>query len=366
MIAPGAGGVAIVSSNCTPIVRGVSYAFAEKSNLDVFALEVGGDTSSKNRALGLCWVIAQETAHSMGLDHEFRYSDDQASSCNDPMTYRDDCGGQKFFRNRFAVCGEFPNDGVSPRDCKCGINQNSHLKLLSVFGEGTSTIPAPTALITTPGQSSMNANSLPTTIIASAGSKRGVNRVELFVNGHEWAEVKGAPFARNIGQPIPSSYSIQIPASLPNSIVDIQIKAFDDLEVVGESPTLTLVKGAAGGCADATTCAEGQRCEAGKCFWDPPAGEVGDPCTFPEFCKSGQCSDSVIQADGICTQPCVVGVADGCPTGLECIAVGNGGVCYTAGDGSGCCSTSRDTPWAPLMLGAGILGFVVLRRRRKS
>ena len=103
----------------------------------------------------------------------------------------------------------------------------------------------------------------------------------------------------------------------------------------------------------------------GKCFWDAPAGEVGDPCTFPEFCKSGQCSDTTIQDDGICTQPCVVGVADGCPMGLECVAVGNGGICYTPSDGGGCCSASNDTPWAPLVLGAGILGFVVVRRRRK-
>ncbi len=360
------GGFAFVPGNCSANIRGVAYVFADNQTVNVFANDQGPTNTLSARVNSLCATIAQETAHSFGLDHSFEYVDDKASACNDPMSYETDCGGQRFFRNRAARCGVSGGiDGSEPgpRDCKCGFSQNTHLHLLNLFGEGTSLIPAPTAAITQPATSSTAANSLPGTIVASAGSKRGVGRVELFINGHKWAEVKGAAFG-SLGQPDPSPYSIQIPAAVPDSIVDLQVKAYDDLELVGESAVITLVKGAAGGCTSAASCAEGQRCEAGKCFWDPPAGEVGDACTFPEFCKSGQCSDSTIQDDGVCTQPCVVGLADACPNGLECIAVGNGGICYTAADGGGCCSAGTETPWAPFVLGLGIFGFVVIRRRK--
>jgi len=359
---PDVGGIA--TGSCGPNPRGVAYAFADNGNVDAFAFEIGGNNNSTSRALGLCWIIAQETAHAFGLpNHEFSWTDDGSSACNDPMTYRFECGGQKFFRNRFANCGEF-DDGTNPRPCQCGANQNAHLKLLNVFGEGTSLIPAPTVAITSPAGSSTAAGSLGTTVVANAGSKRGVARVELYLNNYKWAEVPGAPFGRN-GQDNPAGYSIQVPAMVPNSIYDVVVKAYDDLEIETDSAMITVVKGPAGGCTSADACLEGQRCEAGKCFWDAPVGEVGDACTFPQFCKSGQCSDSTIQGDGICTQGCVVGVADSCPPDLECLDVGAGGICYFKTE-SGCCSTSNGgAPWAPFLLGGTVLGMVVIRRRRR-
>jgi hypothetical protein len=61
------------------------------------------------------------------------------------MTYRVDCGGQKFFRNLSARCGE-----NAARDCKCGGSQNSHLKIRGVFGEGTPITGNPTSELTNP------------------------------------------------------------------------------------------------------------------------------------------------------------------------------------------------------------------------
>jgi MYXO-CTERM domain-containing protein len=352
---PGSGGVAIVSGNCAPIVKGVSYAFTDQ--IDIFAQEIGG-----SRPLGLCWIIAQETAHSFGLDHEFAFLDDMRSACNDPMTYRDDCGGQKFYRNKFASCGEFEQQG--PRQCRCGANQNSHLMLLNIFGGGTSLIGPPEVAVTTPAVSSTAANSLPANIIASAGSKRGVNRVELYLNGFKWAEVNGAPFGRQ-GQMNPSAYGLLPPPNLPDSIYDIEVRAFDDLEIVGTSPIITVTKGAAGGCVSADTCALGQKCEAGKCFWDPPSGVVGDSCDFPEFCLSGKCEGTADEK--ICTQNCIPGVADSCPMGLTCLENGNNDICFLPSDeGGGCCSTSNGTtPWAPFGFAGVVLGFVLMRRRRR-
>ena len=54
------------------------------------------------RIYNVCWTAAQETAHNFGLDHEYQYATGD-SACNDPMTYRYDCGGEKFFRDEGAL-----------------------------------------------------------------------------------------------------------------------------------------------------------------------------------------------------------------------------------------------------------------------
>ena len=72
-------------------------------------------------------LIAQEIAHIYGLDHEYSFVDGNSSACNDPMTYRDDCGGQKFFRNqRGAVRRVRPaRPGCGPSTTAASA-QNSH------------------------------------------------------------------------------------------------------------------------------------------------------------------------------------------------------------------------------------------------
>ena len=99
------------------------------------------------------------------------------------------------------------------------------------------------------------------------------------------------------GQP-EAPYTIAIPDGVPDSKLDIVMKAFDDiLEVEGDSPTVTVTKGKAGGCdptvtnADGTidTCLNGQKCDAGKCAWDPPSGQFGDACTYDQFCLNSTC-----------------------------------------------------------------------------
>ena len=62
------------------------------------------------------------------------------------------------------------------------------------------------------------------------------------------------------------SYTLTAPTNVPDGVIDIVAKAYDDLESETDSATVTVTKGAP--CADASTCATGQKCEAGKCFWD--------------------------------------------------------------------------------------------------
>ena len=329
--------------NCNAVDNLVTYTFANTP--------FGG--SGQNRIWYLCAVIAQESAHSYSLDHAYSFPGTPLrSSCIDPMTYREDCGGMKFFRNDQATCGEF-----SARPCSCGATQNSHLKLLSVFGAGTPTTPKPTVTANMPVGGTIGVS-----ITATAFSKRGIAKLELFLNDYKWAETKGNAFGPT-GQP-EGTYSLLIPAMVPNSKYDIKVRALDDLGVYTDSAVVTGTKGAP--CASADTCLKGQLCTDGKCYWEAPAGQIGDDCTYPQFCASGICQGTADQT--ICTQACIPGVTDSCPAGGEfaCVETNPGmGVCFFAETDSGCCSASNgELPWAPGALAFGIFGFIMIRRRR--
>ncbi len=337
-------GIAPLAGDCSAQDNVISYSFANHHG-----------NSGQERAWNLCWTAAQETAHALGLDHEYMFSDG-TSACNDPMTYRFDCGGQKFFRNKAASCGE---DMVRP--CQCGGSQNSHVKIKGVYGEGTSTIAPPTVTVNSPMN---NGNATANQIVAvQAGSKRGVGKVELWLNGYKWAEAPGATFGA-MGQRNPSDYILRFPADVPDGVIDIVVKASDDLGIATDSSTVTVTKGAP--CSSAASCAKGQKCDAGKCFWDPPAGALGATCEFNQFCESGVCLET--SEGSLCSQDCIVGVADACPAEFECLAVGTGGRCVPTDTGGGCCSVGVDDGndlWLHFGMSAAILGSVVRRRRRK-
>ncbi len=332
-------------ATCTPLDNVISFSFSNHE---------GG--TGQARMLDQCWTIAQETAHNFGLEHEYQFTDGQ-SACNDPMTYRMDCGGQKFFRNKPAACGEY-----ATRLCTCGGTQNSVVRLTKTLGAGTSSIPAPSLVLSSPAMGAAVQSGF--TVLASAGSRRGVAKVELYLNDHLWATAVGAAFGIN-GQPNPSNYTITAPSNVPDGVIDVQLKAYDDLDNLTASPIVTVQKGAA--CASAATCLTGQKCETGKCFWDAPTGLLGDTCTYNEYCTTGLCQQSDIGQ--YCTQACVVGSTDGCPATFDCVATSEtGGVCLPQSTGGGgCCSVGHDgshLPYAPIGLGVVALGFVLRRRRR--
>jgi hypothetical protein len=345
-------GIAPLASDCRAIDDELSFTFANQHSPIHHVLEV-------------CWTASQESAHAFGLDHEYEFANHR-SACSDPMTYRNDCGGEKFFRNQAASCGE-----TAVRSCKCGATQNSHLKLLSVFGPGAPITGAPTVALTAPAAGDAM---LAGPIEATAGAKRGVARVEAWFNGFAWAQAPGAAFLLD-GQLDPSAYELAIPAELPDSIVDVQAVAYDDLGAMTQSAAVTLTKGAP--CIADERCARGQRCDAGRCRWDPPIGELGEACDYPQFCKTQRCEG--VAGETVCSQPCIVDFPDGlpasvagaCPDGLACGATGAtadssfDGVCVPAPTGAGCCRVGPrgGDGWSAVGLGLVVAGLA--RRRRK-
>ncbi|MCX5744650.1 MAG: Ig-like domain-containing protein [Proteobacteria bacterium] len=343
-------GIAPLAGDCSPQDNVISFSFANAH-------------SANDRVNNLCWTIAQESAHAFGLDHEFSYVSSPVggvprSACNDPMTYRTDCGGEKFFRNDTAKCGEDVE-----RDCRCGGTQNSHLKILNVFGAGTPITGKPTTSILFPLTGATIANGV--NVTGKAFAKRGIARVELWINGYNWGEVPGGPFGSS-GQP-ESTYQIPIPTKVPDSVVDLVFKAYDDLGAETDSATQTVTKNKA--CTDDASCKlDGMTCSSdGKCAWPPAVGAIGEDCTFNEFCLSGLC---VMTADGgVCSKACHPGIMGECDTGFECMQTAPGaGVCLIAAtDGGGCCSVG-DGPgvWVHGGVSFLVLGYMFRRRGKRA
>ena len=329
-------GVGTVAADCSPYDNGISFAFAN----------LHADMED------LCWTVAQETGHTYGLDHVLDTTASGAglSACTDPMTYSFFWCGRKFFRNKDYPCGE-----SSQRPCRCGGSQNSHNQLTSVFGLGPP-IPTPEVTIVMPTDGSTILGS--SQIYANALAERGVSRLEVYFNGWKWIEKEG-----NRPDSQDAIYQMALPGGLPDGVIDIEVRAINDLQTGQGSQTVTVTKGAP--CASADSCLPGQKCEEGRCFWDPATGELGADCEYPQFCLSGVCEA------GVCTQECFVGVAGDCPEDMECVSATGGGdgfcVPGDGGGGGGCCSTG-DTSSGALLAQLGIAGLVlggVFRRRRR-
>ncbi|HTR55402.1 MAG TPA: MYXO-CTERM sorting domain-containing protein [Kofleriaceae bacterium] len=337
-------GIAPIASDCSAVSDVISFTFAN-------AHPGAGQT----RALDICWTAAQETAHTFGLDHEYQFvyafPINDNSACMDPMTYRTDCGGEKFFRNADALCGEYQT-----RDCRCHGTQNSHEKLLSALGSGQSLIPAPTvAIVGTP----VPRLGAPWSVVAAAGSRRGVLDVELWLNNYPWTSAPGAIFGSD-GQVDPGSYPLVAPANVPPGTIDVVVKAYDDLGVEGDSTMITLQNGPP--CTDTSLCLLGQNCTDGRCEWPTPVGQIGDACPYPQYCESGVCSPG---KNPYCTDSCLVGKPQGCPSGYQCTQIsGSSGYCSPAS--GGCCSAAgaSDRVWLHAGLAALVVGLVTRRRRR--
>jgi hypothetical protein len=87
----------------------------------------------------MCEVMAQEIAHSYGLDHQLL--------AKDPMTYLD-YDGDRSFQNEMADCGEFESRDCGINGSVCRNGQNSVALLTSRLGKKGSEDP-PEDLTTT-------------------------------------------------------------------------------------------------------------------------------------------------------------------------------------------------------------------------
>jgi hypothetical protein len=331
-IGPGVGGVGPLSPGCALHEDTVSFSFDFWPSPEFY-----------------CAVIGQETGHGFGIEHSF--------NCLDPMGagYVTTCGAL-YFRNETRECAAAIPLGDTPMPCNCGGGmQNVHNKLLGVFGPNPVPLPAPAVTLAQPANGATFPAGTQFQITANGSLRRGLGKAEVYFNGYRW-ETKEAQNNQTV-------FNFTAPAELPDGIIDVEVRVYNDLETVYGTGTATVTKGAP--CADESTCALGQHCDAGKCAWDPPTGNIGDACEYPQFCLSELCES------GQCSSPCVVGIEGFCPAGFTCEGNGDGnnGFCLNGETKAPdtCCSAT-DTPAGVLLGQFGLCGLAlvhVLRRRRR-
>lgn len=154
---PNVAGVSPFTTNCGVIENSIVFTFTDVIPQD---------------ARLACEIMAQEVAHSYGLDHELLASD--------PMTYLT-YDGNRAFQNQTASCGESTTRPCGINGSTCRANQNSVALLTERLGrKGGDTIP-PTGNITSPGA---NATVPPGfNVYASAADNQVVTSAKLLIDG---------------------------------------------------------------------------------------------------------------------------------------------------------------------------------------
>lgn len=122
----GVAGVSPFTTDCSVIENSIVFTFTNVIPAD---------------ARLACEIMAQEVAHSYGLDHELLASD--------PMTYLDYTGNRSF-KNQTASCGEDVTRPCGINGSTCRANQNSVALLTERLGAKTGDAVAPTGSITSP------------------------------------------------------------------------------------------------------------------------------------------------------------------------------------------------------------------------
>jgi MYXO-CTERM domain-containing protein len=315
----GAGGVSPFT--CGEIPNSVSFTF------DVYGPDVDQ----------LCWTVAQETAHSFGLEHEYNAAD--------PLTYISGGPSKKRFQATDSKCGTFQ----ALAQCSCPPNkatQNSYKHIVEMFGPGAATPPTINIISPTSGK-----KVTPKFVVrVNASDDVAVDHVELWIDGAD-SGVKA----------MTAPYRLTAPDGVDEGAHTLELRAID-VQGVPASAMVDVDMGPP--CTASKGCSGDDVCVMGVCVPGPDVpGGLGDTCTAPAECLSLQCVGTSAN-DKLCVENCDASAAGSCPSDFSCIANGATGVCYYNGSG-GCCSSGTE-PTGPIILGASVLGLVILRRRRRS
>lgn len=309
--------------SCSYIPNAISFTFANVNPTDV---------------ADLCWTVAQETAHSWGLDHKY--------DNRDPMTYLSGGPSIKSFQDEAGACGEY-----SARQCACNYNNtgstkmNSYAVIMNTFGSNTPDVVAPTVSITYPTENAQVTPGFP--IRADVADDRVIIKTEFRLDGQLLKTLEDPP------------WNFSAPPQLAPGKHKVELTAYDR----AGNTTKGIVNVAFGAVCNANEeCGENQLCLDGRCVAGPGSdGGLGSTCDSNADCASSQCAND--GTNGYCVEGCDP-AASACPGGFSCEETSPGaGVCWPAdGDGGGC-QTGDDGNGA-LLLVLGLVGILVTRKKR--
>lgn len=311
------------------IPRSISYTFAN----DSYYGGGGGDVDE------ICATIAQEAAHTWGLDHEILNSD--------PMTYAP-YGGRRQFQDQLVTCGEYPGQ---THLCGCSSSQtqqNSVQRIADRFGMGTPMPPHMT--ITEPAE---NAQVDPGFVVRAEADK-DLSKAELYIDNQLVRTLTTEP------------YTFNAPTDLEDGGHRIEVRGYDNFNTPGSAFRNVVIGAPCETPADCQDAGDNYTCVGGRCVpGEGTPGGLGEDCTGDEECFSGLCLSNGNEMK--CVESCNLDAND-CPDGYDCLGFEDGGVCWpAAGGGGGGCSSSDDGGGAlPIGLGLAFAGLVVGRRRRRK
>jgi hypothetical protein len=295
-----------------------------------------------NDVAEMCWTVAQETAHSWGLDHKY--------DNRDPMTYLSGGPAIKRFQNEAGSCGEY-----SARQCSCSYagtgsaKMNSHALIMATFGSSTPDTTPPGVTITYPTEGAQITAGFP--VRADIMDDRVVAKAEFRLDGQLIKTLEDGP------------WHFAAPAALGQGKHKVEVTAYDRAGNQAKG-TVNVQFGTV--CMAATDCTTaGNVCIDGHCVAGPGMpGGLGTPCGGNADCASGQCgSDGA--GNNYCVEACDP-AANGCPSGFDCQDAGGGaGVCWPAPEDGGPCSAGKNGTGA-MMLMLGLVAMFVTRRPRSK
>lgn len=207
----GVGGVSPFTEDCAVIENSIVFTFTS-----VFP----------DNPQTICEVMAQEVAHSYGLDHEMLASD--------PMTYLQ-YSGKRSFKDQTVSCGEYSNRPCGIGGSVCRQNQNSVQLLDQRLGVADSIVP--TIGIVTPFDGATVAPGF--AVEASAMDNVGIKQATLVIDDIAVATLPG-----------PGPYSWPTDAALTDGEHTIKVEVTDGKNIQTQTIAVTVARGSGGGTGD--------------------------------------------------------------------------------------------------------------------
>ncbi len=164
-------GISPFTSTCSTVENSIVFTFTEDLPAD---------------ARTACEIMAQEVAHSFGLDHELLASD--------PMTYLP-YSGKRWFQDQTVACGEKSERPCGINGSTCRARQNSVQLLRERLGIADAY--GPTGTVMSPANGQLVASEFE--IEVTATDNVAVSSVEFFVDGESQGTVTEPPYAFTVG-----------------------------------------------------------------------------------------------------------------------------------------------------------------------
>lgn len=164
-------GISPFTSTCSTIENSIVFTFTD-------------DLPADPRTV--CEVMAQEVAHSFGLDHELLASD--------PMTYLP-FSGKRYFQDKLASCGEKSERPCGINGSTCRAQQNSVQLLRERLGVADP--QGPTGTVMSPANGQLVSSEF--RIDVAATDNIAVSSVEFFIDGESQGVVTEPPYSLTVG-----------------------------------------------------------------------------------------------------------------------------------------------------------------------